>query len=129
MSLESYARNLYAPQAFVDVSFVCIEATIGAAGAVTLDAANSAPSTTIALTAEGRYAVTFPKQERCHVVGAIVEGNDVSPAATEGVACMVNAVNAAAGTLELNTFEITTFALAHPADGSTLHLTLLVSGS
>ncbi len=62
----AYARNVYAPTKFVDVSFVFIK--VGPDG--TRVAADSSPETTVTAAGSGVYNITFPKAMAGYVVGA-----------------------------------------------------------
>jgi len=117
--LTSYARNLYGPTKFVDLSFVVIQATM-AAGVVTRDAANSSPETTITLDTTGQFSITYPKCLFAQVVGA-----EVLLAESLGSKLYAETVTPTSGTA---TFESATTpgTAATPADGSRLFITLLV---
>lgn len=92
MTLQSYASNLYAPQQFVDVSFVFI--VIDADGAIV--AAQSSPELTVTAGGSGDYAVTFPPGVTGVVVGATLVAT-----ASDGVFVEVTAFDPSAGTATL----------------------------
>jgi|SRR5688572_710597 len=123
MAFAAYGRNVYAPTKFVDLNWVFIQAAIGATGAVTRDAANSSPETTIARDGTGQYSITFPKGSFAQVVGA-----EVLLAESAGSKLFTEAVSATAGTAS---FEAATTpgTAADPADGSRVFITLLVANS
>jgi len=120
MAFAAYARNVYSATKLVDMNIVVLQATIGAAGAVTRDAAVSSPETTITLDGTGQYSITFPKGTAGHIVGCealLAEqlGNKLYPeafSATAGTATFEHAV--APGTA------------AEPASGTRFFITLLV---
>lgn len=93
MALQSYCRNLYAPQQFVDVNLVFVK--IGPDG--TLTAADSSPDTTVAAAGSGVYNVTFPPGVAGHVLGqpALVKSS------SDGVFVEVLAFSPTAGTIQL----------------------------
>jgi hypothetical protein len=124
MSLESYARNLYAPQKFVDVSIVVLQATF-LSGASTRDADNSSPDTTIADDTTGDYDITFPAGTGVHVLGMHLDNGDDTPDGADAhiaVPCDISAD----GTGKVLILATDDGLVAAPDDGARLFVTLLV---
>lgn len=124
MAFAAYGRNVYAPTKFVDLNYVFVQATIaGGSGAVTRDAANSSPETTITRDGVGQYSITFPKGAFAQVIGA-----EVLLAESAGSKLYAEAVSATAGTASFEAAAVPGTA-ADPADLSRIFITLLVSNS
>lgn len=117
----AYARNVYAPTKFVDVSIVILQATFASSGTViTRDAANSSPETTIVRDSAGQFTVTFPKCVGAHVVG-------LSRMIAEAAAGQFIDPETLVSTTGTFTFETSTTkgTAADPADGERIFVTLI----
>src|SRR5690606_10010321 len=111
MALASYARNLYAPQAFIDVNLVTI--VITAAGR---DASRSSPDTAVGAGASGAYVCTMPSGVKQVLVGA-----DTVNSSTDKVS--VTSLSSSGG---VTTFTATKSDGANAAGSEEIHLSFLV---
>lgn len=69
-----YGDNLYGPIKFGGMQLVTIQATVaGGAGALTIDAANSSPGTTITGGAGGLATIGFPTGQTVQPVNILVQ--------------------------------------------------------
>jgi hypothetical protein len=71
-----YGDNLYGPIKFGNMQLVTIQATTDGAGAVTIDAANSSPGTTITGGAAGLATIGFPTGQNVHPLNILVQKAD-----------------------------------------------------
>jgi hypothetical protein len=102
-----------------------LRATIGASGAVTLDAVNSKGITSIAKSATGRYLVTLNDYHTA-LLGApnlAIETTSVTAADGHQAVLRSEAV-ASAKTITISTLETGTSTEANPASGAVLRATL-----
>jgi hypothetical protein len=120
MAFAAYARNVYSAVKCVDLNIVVIQATIGAAGAVTRDAEVSSPETTITLDGAGQYSITFPKGTAGHIVGC-----EALLAESLGNKLYPEAFSATAGTASFE-HAVTPGTAAAPAAGTRFFITLFV---
>lgn len=124
MALESYCRNVYGPQKFVDLSIVVLQATF-LSGASTRDADNSSPDTTITDDTTGDYDITFPPCTFVHVLGMHLDNKDDTPDAADAkvaVPCNIST----AGTGKVLILATDDGLVAAPDDGARLFVTLLI---
>jgi hypothetical protein len=123
--LAAYARNVYAPTKFVDVSIVIVQAVFASSGTtITRDAANSSPETTIVRDGTGQFTVTFPKCLGAHFVA----GSTLLAEATGvGADIRPESVSASLGSASFETSTATApGTAADPADGSRLFFTFIL---
>lgn len=121
MPFSAYARNVYAPQKFVDVQIVILQATYASSGnVITRDPDKSSPETTITRDTTGQFTVTFPKCVGAHVVGL----SRMLAEAGAGQFIDAETLTASPGAL---TFETSTTkgTAADPADGERIFVTLI----
>jgi hypothetical protein len=121
MAFESYCKNLYGSKMLGDLSLVLIVADVGASGAVTLDASDSSPDTTITLSTTGQSAVTYPKCQTVFLLGA-----HSTIAEAVGSQIQFEALDPSAGTGSFETALTTAGATAaEPASGTRFYIALL----
>lgn len=121
MALPDYARNLFGPQVFGDLSLVVIQATIaGGSGAPTRDAAASSPGTTISRDSAGQYSVTYPGGT---IFVPLNSGTVLAEQA--GSDGYLEAFNAAAGTASYE-FAVTPGTAAEVADNTRICIAFLI---
>lgn len=122
---DTHASGLQLPIKFGMVCPIYWAAAIGAAGAVTLDAANSSPGVTIALTSTGLYAVTFPKGAIGKVFsGGSIQNNDITPDVAAGRIVSDCVFDLALGTGSILVTAGDDGDVADPTDGSRLYYKL-----
>lgn len=118
--LPDYKPNLfYTPLRFRHLHLIVIQATM-AGGAVTIDAPNSSPNTSIALGAAGQFTITFPKGQYFHPVSACTVLTE--QLGSDGY-CETFSASGGTATYE---FATTPGTAATPADGTRLCFTLLL---
>ena len=128
MSLTAYARNVYAPQKFVDFQIVTLQATYASSGnVITRDADTSSPETTITRDTTGQFTVKFPAGTGAHLVSLYrmiaeaASGQFIDPETLSA------SLNDGSGQGSL-TFETSTTkgTAADPADGERIFVTLFL---
>lgn len=123
--MEGKTRNLYGDKLLGKQNLVLIQATFGAAGAVTRDAANSSPDTTITLDTTGDYDITFPKCEGVHVVGCHLDNGDDTPDAADAFVAAPVGLSASAGTGKVLICATDDGLVSAPDSGGRLYVTLI----
>lgn len=126
MAFSDYAKNLYGPLKMVDLNLVVLQATFtDGSGAVSRDADNSSPETTIAIDTTGDYDITFPAGTFVHVVGCHLDNKDDTPDAADAHVCVPCNISSA-GTGKILILATDDGLVAHPDQGARLFVTLLV---
>lgn len=123
MALTSYARNVFGSTKLGDLSIVVIRATM-VAGAAVRDADNSSPDTTIALGGAGQFTGTFPPGVSATWLNVLVDANGEAAGVGQSVHC--EGLSASAGTFGFETTSETVNTPVTPADGSVIHVVILV---
>lgn len=119
MALEAYAKTLYAPLVFGDLSLVTI--VITASGR---DAARSSPDTTVGAGASGAYVCTMPQGQLAPILG--FAGCVNAGTTTDGDRATISGLSSTGGT---TTFTVTKNDSTNAAGAEEIHVQFWVARS